>query len=514
MTNKFVKAGFAIAATASVAMLAGCPGGAPGTTTPTATPSGAAASATPTTPTTPASGAPASAAATALPTTSDTSDKATVKGFVEDDQGNRLDGVTVTATILDGGQSTFGNGTKELAVQTSLGTYVLNGCPTGVTLKIRATKSGMTTRTQTYVPLSNKQGDPSANQVDFAGTTVGAVTTQIYSLSDKPEVTSITPARGATGVAQDASLVLTFSEPVDKTSVQDNLAVGMSKTDTITLSVGDTVSPAYDANSEVTTGAAAGDDTPYTAAELFYDKAQLSFTWNADRTQVTVTPKEGFLWASDKSSDNVPSWAVVFDASIKDDDNNERTDAIFRLTETSVGKFGSYFKVAKDDVEPEVVSITALNASGGADDRILVKFSETMCIYPTSAALGAGETSIPDDGEAEHVLLVNGAADGDVKYFAIDITNDNNEGNAINFRSGNAINAHANCINYTNTDGPSSLYFDPNDASKKTVVLEFDGANSAFAIGDFIEVFVSNTVADPAGNTIPSDKDNASTTAS
>lgn len=491
MTNKFVKGAFAIAATASVALLAGCPSGqAPGGTgTPSAAPSGAA-SVAPSAPASPASPG-ATAAPTALPSTSDVSDRATVKGVIEDDQDQRLDGVTVTATILDGGQSTFSNGAKELTVTSALGSYVLNGCPTGVTLKIVAKKSGFTTRTQTYVPLANKQGDPSANQVNFGED--NNIGNDIYQLSDKPEVTSMTPARAATGVAMDSSLVLTFSEAVDKTSAQDNFRVGLSDDADLVLSTGDTVDAAY------TEGDDDGTNAALTAGDFFYNKTHLTFTWNSDRTQVTVAPKSGYQWPSDSDSDLVPSWAIYFDGAIEDDANNQRTNEIFRLTETSAGKFGSYFKVAKDDVDPEVESVTALNASGGAGDRILVKFSETMAIFPNGGAVDA--TSIPGSDKAGYILTTPATG---VTYFDYIAASTNDPTTDFDVDGDN-----------NGTPGETDeneMYFDPNDSTKSTVVLEFIA--DTFAVGDRVAVDVSTTATDPAGNAIPSDKDEEEATAS
>lgn len=496
MTNKFLKGAFAIAATASVAVLAGCPGGqTPGTTpTPGASPT-AGASAAPGTPASPG----ATAAPTALPSTSDTSDFATVKGLIEDDQNQPLDGVTVKATILDGGQSSFSNGSKELTVTSTLGSYVLNGAPTGVTLKIVASKDGYTTRTQTYVPLANKQGDPSANQVNFGDGADDNSGSKIYWLSDNPEITSMTPARGATGVAQDASLVFTFSEPVDKDDFQDSFQVGLAKTET-TFSSGTVVKQFYDSSKDLA-DKAPGDSI--TAANALYNKTHFTFTWNSDRTQVTAALKSGYLWPSDKDSGTVPSWAVSLtgkDAVLTDDANNQRSEDWFRLTETSQGKDATYFKVVKDDVDPEIESVQALNASGGAQDRILVKFSETMAIFTLAGAVNGTSNTFPKDNHAGYVLKGQAGGGNTLFKYLKHATNDAEDSGAL----------FVDDDDLSDGDGEGKIYFDSNDASHKTVVLEFD--TDKFAPGERVSVSVDDALIDPAGNTIPTDKDQDDTT--
>lgn len=98
--------------------------------------------------------------------TTDVSSYATVTGNVEDDHGERLDGVTLTAKVAS---KAFANGQREISAKSQLGTYVLNGCPTGVTLTLTGTKAGYKTQTQTYVALANLEGDPRLNQVHFTG---------------------------------------------------------------------------------------------------------------------------------------------------------------------------------------------------------------------------------------------------------------------------------------------------------------------------------------------------------
>lgn len=304
--------------------------------------------------------------------------------------------------------------------------------------------------------------------------------------STSPTVTAITPLGGATGVSTEASLVLTFSEQVDKTSVQDNIRIGLAAGSDLITSTGDTIKAFYNAAADNGTSTAIINSGAY-----LYNRTQLNFTWRADGTQVTISPKEGYLWPSDKNSDLIPSWAVVFDGGIKDVENSVTTSGIF-----PGGKFGSTFRVAKEDTEPSVQSVTALNASGGAGDRFLVKFSKPMAIFPNTAGIG-GAAQLP--GGAGFVL--------NKAFFSIDVAINGVDytGSFITIGGGTAIGEALN-------DSGTEVYFDPNDASKKTVVIEFDG--NAFAVGNGVKVNVSNSATDPAGNTVPSDRDQGSTSAS
>lgn len=306
--------------------------------------------------------------------------------------------------------------------------------------------------------------------------------------STSPTVTAITPLGGATGVSTEASLVLTFSEQVDKTSVQDNIRIGLAAGSDLITSTGDTIKAFYNAAADNGTSTAIINSGAY-----LYNRTHLNFTWRADGTQVTISPKEGYFWPSDKNSDLIPSWAVVFDGGIKDVENSVTTSGIF-----PGGKFGSTFRVAQETTAPSVQSVTALNASGGADDRILVKFSEPMAIFPNAAGIG-GAAQLP--GGAGYVL--------NKAFFSIDVAINGVDytGSFITIGGGTAIGEALN-------DSGTEVYFDPNDASKKTVVIEFEDGGNAFNVGSGVKVNVSNSATDPAGNTVPSDRDQGSTTAS
>jgi hypothetical protein len=204
LTKTLLSRTVALAMTASLTVLAGCPTPA---TTPSESPApstaasvepSAAASVAPSTaasvapstaPTTAATSgattAPTTAATATINTlpsgntgeTSDIKEKATFNGKVYDPNGVPVDGATVNAKAIDAGVNWVGE-----AQVTIGGAYVFRNAPVGARLAITVTKDGWTTRTRSEVLKSNLQGDPLANVFDFS---------TIYAVQDEPEVTML-----------------------------------------------------------------------------------------------------------------------------------------------------------------------------------------------------------------------------------------------------------------------------------------------------------------------------------
>ena len=199
LTKTLLSRTVALAMTASLTVLAGCP---TPTTNPSASvdPSAAASVAPSVAPTTAASVAPsvapttATSSATTAPTaaatatittnpsgdfgtTKDVSERATFNGKVYDPNGVPVDGATVNAKSVDAGV----NWTGESQVTVG-GAYVFRNAPVGARIAITVTKEGWTTRSRSEVLKSNLQGDPTANVFDFS---------TIYAIQDEPEVTML-----------------------------------------------------------------------------------------------------------------------------------------------------------------------------------------------------------------------------------------------------------------------------------------------------------------------------------
>jgi hypothetical protein len=539
-SKKFMQAALTLAATMSVAVVAGCP------STPTQpTPSGSA-SATPSgtpsttpsgTPTSPASPAPGSdvtpsAAPTSLPSTPDTSSRATIQGIVFDDLGSRLDGVTVTGKVL--GSGTFANGSDTLSVSTQIGSYSLNGAPTGATIMITASKAGMTTRQQTIVPLSNLQGDTTLNRVSF-GETINGNADRVYPLSDKPEITSFTPAKDATGVDANTTFTLTFNEPVNTADVESNFAIFVSgpkaagalvntATESYTLSASNTkLNYTYDPNKD--DGAVASTPTAVRiSGSPIYDSASFTAAWSNNNQTVTFTFRPGAKLPTDKDASKLPQYAVSFkDGSIRDAAGTGRDGYWFRVSPAQVGRQGYKFTVAADTTAPRVIGITPVNKDDttghttNADilDTVRVQYSETMALFPGNnggnsipantdagwAALGdnylyyvsqAGTTEYPDKTQnADDAGTTTSAGDWNVYGFN---TNNVNQG---------GVTPVANSTKFYDGDATrATIEFKPWADLKTDAPGAVNRTNRAFTTGNNVWVNSRGVIIDPAANSL------------
>ncbi|MBC7543562.1 MAG: Ig-like domain-containing protein [Candidatus Sericytochromatia bacterium] len=500
MTQRFTWRGPVISATLSAALLAGCPSSTPSAVTPTAKPSGTASTAPSGTPTAAPTGTPTSGSdvpgatptPSGLPSTPDTSSRATIQGVVVDDKGVRLDGVTVTGKVL--GAGTFSNGSDTLTVTTQVGSYALNGAPTGSTILITASKVGLTRRQRTIVPLSNLQGSTDINNVSFGGTSDPA-----YAFSDAPEVVSFTPAKDATGVDANTAFTLTFSEPVNTQDVENAFAIyvagpittpgTLSDTDSYMLTaLTDDGNPAkllYTYDSKRDDGAVANTATVVrNSAMPIYDSRSFSAAWSNNNQTVTFTPRPGVRLPTDKDSSKLPQYAVSFkDGAIRDAAGTGRSDSWFRVSPAQVGRAGYRFTVAADTGAPVVSAITGLSGgdvAGGNTNRIRVQFNEPMHLFPANyggkAIPGIGAPmSAARAGNFNYALketLVGGVADADLVA--------------------------------TTSQAGVSFLTDPTRSTVEFSIRNDDplAAGTGFTIGNLIWVKAGAAITDPAGNPV------------
>jgi hypothetical protein len=548
-SNKFFQNAVVAAATLSVAVLAGCPG-TPTTVTPSGTPStkpstpasGAPASGTPASPASPASGASAatpSAAPTAIPSTPDTSSRATIQGIVFDDQDQRLSDVTVTGKIL--GAGTFANGSDTLSVSTQVGSYALNGAPTGQTILITAGKNGLTTRQQTIVPLANLQGNTDQNRVDF-GSRTATNANETFAMSDKPEVTTMTPKPDATGVDPTTTFTLNWSEPVNTSDVENYFAVAVSS--------GSAASTYPMSSQGVTIGKVnkmfnpSADEFEYTGTAVtanarittaIFDTSHFTFAWSNSNQTVTATFRAGYKLPTDKDSSKIPQYAVGFKNAVRDAAGTGRDKRFFRVSPAQLGKNGYKFTVASDTTAPKLIGITALNNSvtNGGKDVIRFQFSETMVLYPTAGAMTTS-VRIPDTDKTGDALVKTSyygrqqpnrlVADGggvttDTPTGVTQLFNfgvDQSAVTILTFGSQNVKTTAHTPQDDTGLDwtGATTALFD-GDPSQSTILLNsnqttmFDtDAASAGGTGKKIWGGVKSIVEDPAGNAIDTSNNN------
>ncbi|MBC7543928.1 MAG: Ig-like domain-containing protein [Candidatus Sericytochromatia bacterium] len=410
-SDKYFRAVTAIAASVSVAAFVGCT---PSSSTPGGlTPVSAPPAITPITPVTTPSNTPGDEPPTEQPTdpppkspapgsdvtptptptpvanASDAAVWAKVSGLVYDDAGSKLDGVTVTTTIL--GAGTFSSGGTTVTATSALGAYTLNGCPVGSTIQITATKTGYSTRQQTIVPQAAAAGDTALNIVGFGDPVRDPGL--VYALSLKPEVISVTPALAATGVAPTTGFTLTFSTPVNTADVESNFAIyvaGPTAGSYALTSPGVSLTNRYDGGKDLG-GPGNGVSTviPTTGAFL-YDASSMTAAWSATKKTVTFTFKPGAQLPTDKDSTKVPQYALSFKGGAIRDANgsNGRTDQWFRSSPVQSNRVGYTFTVAPDTTVPKLLTLTATNKAddiaqnNGNPDVMLAKFSEPMALFP------------------------------------------------------------------------------------------------------------------------------------
>ena len=376
----------------------------------------------------------------------------------------------------------------EVETTTAGGTYAFNNAPAGVQIEIIASRPGYTTRRRVEVLKSNKQGDPDANRYDFGTTGDSTFGTEFNALSDRPEVTMVTPGRNASGINPGTSFVLKFSEPMDRQTVVDAFEIRAFGTDE-ELSVDD--STTFDA------GTASNGELDNNG-DLIWDKAAFNASWNSDDTEVTMTFKEERALPTDTDSDNVPDYSVSFEAGgagLKDKSGITRDELHFKLTE---GRFENYYKfsINTDEDKPGVDSITVIdggNSGSTIGDTIKVRFSERM-IHRTLAGPVAG--GINDQMTEAAAAVSNVTSAQAAANYIVQI----NTGMAMDWN--------------TVVGGNGVAVFDSNDPTNKTVLL-FTSSSSdlVFNPGDNIEVTVKTTVLDPAGNSVDSSDNDASAVA-
>ncbi len=239
--------------------------------------------------------------ATALPSQEDISivERTTFNGKIYDDTNAPLDGVTVTARSLNPSVS------YEVSTTTAGGTYAFNNAPAGVQIEITVSRQGYTPVRRIEVLKSNKQGDPNANRFDFG--TDGSNSNfgvEYNAISDQPQVMEMLPGRNADGVSMNSPIVLTFSEPMTRSSVENTFALVALLPD--------------------------GTSTPYT-------QEQFNISWNSDDTQVTFTPKPTF------NLDSGVRYRVGFD-------NGDR----IIQDKSGISRSSDYFKVTDGNAEAEL----------------------------------------------------------------------------------------------------------------------------------------------------------------
>lgn len=302
-------------------------------------------------------------------------EKTTFRGNVLDDAGTPLEGLKVTAKSLN----TAVNFSAETTT-TKDGTYSFNNAPTGVQIEIVAAKPGFTTRKRIEVLKSSKVGDPDSNSYNFGAN--GDLNT---ALSDKPEVTALTPTLNANGVDPKPTITLKFNEPMTRQSVEDTFTLRSFNSPKLTVDAG-AAGPTFNGDSQLKT----------INNDLIFDASAFTVSWNSDDTEATFILKEEFRLPTDKDTLKTPRYQVVFNhptkgRAIKDKAGTARSTTHFKLTGLAFDE-SSQFAVKTDETKPEITTLEAQTNEGQGPngDALKVTFSEPMMLTNQSRTIAGG----------------------------------------------------------------------------------------------------------------------------
>lgn len=407
-------------------------------------------------------------------------EKTTFNGEVFDDTQAPLDGVSIYANSLNSSVPYSASST------TAGGNYAFNNAPAGVQIEIIATRPGFTARRHIVVLKSNKQGDPNANKYDFGVGTSAGTGSSANALSDKPEVTMVTPGRNASGIDSATSFILKFSEPMDRATVRDSFLIRAYTSEQLSVDSGETFNGSNAIN--------------FQSGSQVWDKAAFNVSWNSDDTEATFSFKEERKLPTDKDSDKVPDYQVTFSSlgsnPIKDKSGISRTSNYFKLTD---GNFEQTYKFAikTDEQKPSLSSLVAQTAenAGQDGDALKVRFSERMAYYTLEKTISGGMngTASQAAGSNNGVSAQNAACN-----YLIEVN-----------RAGTPI------LNSNWCSLGGRAVFDTNDPTHKTVLLLPPSSQTdLYKPGDNVKITVSTSVLDPAGNSINPSNSDASANAS
>jgi hypothetical protein len=425
-----------------------------------------------------------------------------LRGEIYDDKHQKLNDVKVTVRSYNKSISYFDE------MKTVNGQYLFPCSPGGIQLEITASKPGFTTRKEVVLLTGNKGDDPNANRYDFG--VDGKVKhflnyTQAYrALSDKPEVTLALPSRYQKQVSPNTAFVLTFSEPMDRQSIENSFAIRSfvpSKLSVDVHSEGYTfkgpvpIQREYQPESFKT-----GETLPYysnlsqyPSGTPIFDSSAFDISWNADDTQATFAFKPGKALPTNKDPAKLPIYTLAFDAfsnhqrDLKDKSGVARSEKHFKLTD---GDFEEAlaFEVQADTLSPRLEKVVHLDLPMHALAFALT-FSEPMMISTHSLNIAGGMAD-----------TLESCKQAPAGYPGANVCTD-------------AQVAHNYTVKITGLDRKlayQGLWADLGgeasyaswDPTFKTVVLTLRTLNPVFLMGSRFEVTALTDFSDPAGNPI------------
>ncbi|MBF2053494.1 MAG: carboxypeptidase regulatory-like domain-containing protein [Candidatus Sericytochromatia bacterium] len=293
-----------------------------------------------------------------------------LEGTVFDAQGLPLSGVRLRLRSLDSSRP------FEAQTETRAGAYLLENLPTGLQLELRAERLGFTPRSQ-VLSLSEAQAQQT---LDFAAANA---------LNDQPEVQAVRPVTDLP-VSSRPELVLTFSEPMDRNSVAQQLVLRLAE------------------NYTPSVRGAAGE---LAANTLLWDQRAFVFDWRPDDTQLTLRFRDGAGLPGDSEASRLPRYTLGFKGPILDKLGVSRSQDFFRLGQTASATVS--FAAAQDRSLPEIDALQALSAERhGAEqgDLIRVRYNKPMRWPTLGYTLVGGMNQAIAEAPAGHEVVTPAAA--------------------------------------------------------------------------------------------------------
>lgn len=422
-------------------------------------------------------------------------DYVTISGKIFDDTLKPLEGAFVEVRSL--------NPSVPFQAETIAlnGQYTFNKGPQGIAIEITASKPGFTTRKRVEVTTTTF-GRPNANRYDFGNDgKATSFSASFNALSDKPEVTRVTPARNGAGVSPKIDFILLFSEPMERQSVEDSFTIRAFKNHK--LSVDNTINKFPSENGFKYTLQGKEANTTFGTPHFYeiskgspiYDASAFNISWNADNTQVTFRFKPGNSLPTDKHPELTPHYQVAFkhftheNRTLRDKSGVERQEKHFKLTD---GDFEDAYQFqVKEDLQAPSLQAALWAGFSGQIPTLLLQYSEPMLLKTYSLNIAGGMADEPPSCKQAPAGFPGAqlcTASKAAENYQVKVT------------------AHSGVVTYqgtwANLGGEAS--YASWDGSFRTIVLSSHSVHLAFVTGAKVEITPRPELIDPAGNPISS----------
>lgn len=305
-------------------------------------------------------------------------EKVTFRGKVYNSKGIPVDRVKVIAKSIDPGINWVG--TEQIS---NNGSYIFKDAPVLARIQITASKDGWTTRSRTEILKSNLARNSEVNVFDFIGFNSVNDEPEILEIKingkkgtspgseTKPEIPGEFSPSNLTGISNSSlEIDLTFSEPVNKEDVENNLKI---------------ISQPFSINNN---------------QNFTIDKnvPGVSFSWDEDESRVIFKTNKKVL---SNITGKEARYTVSFSNPFRDKTGKQAVSEKFiRFSNTKSSDF-LIFSVTNDIEEPALLSISS-QVGKDSNNLIQLNFNKTLeVINQTSFSLCLADPADPSNIEKQ-----------------------------------------------------------------------------------------------------------------